>query len=71
MYYLLILLFIGMIFYIRKKINQQKTTPESKVSVYENPSTFKKPSIEMTTKNIQKKETDKTFIVTSNTKKKN
>ena len=54
MYYLLILLFIGMIFYIRKKINQQKTTPESKVSVYENPSTFKKPSIEMTTKNIQK-----------------
>lgn len=60
---LFILSFVGGILYIRKKIKQQKTTPESRISVYKHPSMFKKPSIEMTNKSIQKKEIHKAFVL--------
>lgn len=50
MYFLFILLGFIVVIVIIRKITKTRNTQESQISAFEHPSTFKKPPIEMTTK---------------------
>ncbi|WP_162919972.1 hypothetical protein [Hanstruepera ponticola] len=75
MYFLFILLGFIVVIVIVRKITKNRNTQESQISAFEHPSTFKKPPIEMSTKEPIKSisfdkdavtKSDDTFDVTKN-----
>lgn len=54
MYFLFILLGLIIVIIVIRAITKNRNTQESQLGVFEHPSTFKKPKIEMTTKETNK-----------------